>query len=316
MKKVLAVVCLIILIVGSAGCNLLNAVDLSSYNVAVTDFAVRLLQTEYDENKNVLISPIAALSGVSQITNDMDEEMIAQIEETLGMTSEELNKFIYTYTNYLSRISNRKTKAYIEELEMNQENYMKFEGVWDHAFGCSENKMYDRVDYSLEGEDINGFVKFFEKERYALGVLLPNENVDMNTYITNLTGEKLYSILSNPVEMEADIRLPKVVLSDEMNFKDVFLDMVVTDGLAEGMETGSDLGESFAEENIKHDDLFCISSINMTSNGINTEREASPPPVLLTYEPPNSVYVDRPFIIIIMDCKYNIPLLIGTIIDV
>lgn len=316
MKKILAVVCLIMLTVGSAGCSLLNAVDLSSYNVAVTDFAVRLLQAEYDENENVLISPIAALSGVSQITNDMDEETLAQIEETLGMTSEELNKFIDTYTNYLSRISNRKTKAYIEESEMSQANYMKFEGVWDHAFDYSENKMYDRVDYSLEGEDINGFVKFFEKERYALAVLLPNENVDISTYITDLTGEKIYSILSNPVEIEADIMIPKLVLSNEMNFEDIFLNMAVTDVLAEGMEGGSDLDESFAKENIKIDNLFCISSIDMTSNGINTEREASPPSVLLAYEPPNSVYVDRPFIIIIMDCKYNIPLLIGTIIDV
>ena len=190
MRKTFVMVCTIALIVSFVGCWQSKKVDLSSYNVVVTDLAVRLLQAEYNENENVLISPISVLSGVSQIKNDMNGESLAQMEESLGMTSEELNKCIYIYTDYLSRISNRKTKAYIEEMEMNQANSLMFEGVWDQGFGEIENKMYDRVDYSLEGEFINGFVKFFEKERYALAVLLPNENRDISAYINSLTNIK------------------------------------------------------------------------------------------------------------------------------
>lgn len=316
MRKTFVMVCTIALIVSFVGCWQSKKVDLSSYNVVVTDLAVRLLQAEYNENENVLISPISVLSGVSQIKNDMNGESLAQMEESLGMTSEELNKCIYIYTDYLSRISNRKTKAYIEEMEMNQANSLMFEGVWDQGFGEIENKMYDRVDYSLEGEFINGFVKFFEKERYALAVLLPNENRDISAYINSLTGEKLHGILSAPVEKEADIRIPKLSFSYEVDLKDVFMDMGVTGVLAEGTEDFSDVGKPVVEENIKFDNFFCISGIDMTTNGINTERETRPYPPMLTYEPPNSVYVDRPFIIIIMDCKYNIPLLIGVIVDV
>lgn len=314
MRKTFVMVCMIALIVISAGCGQSKTVDLSSYNRTVTDFAVHLLQTTYDENENVLISPISVLSEVSKVANEMDRDAVAQMEKTLGMTSEELNKYIYIYTNYLSRISNQKTKAYMEET--NQANSLRFEGVWDHGFGGSENKMYDRVDYSLEGIGINGFVKFFEKERYALTVLLPNENRDISTYIKGLTGKELHDILSNPVEKEADVMIPKLSFAYEVNLKDVFMDMGVTGVLAEGTEEFSDVGEPVADENIKFDNFFCISGIDMTINGINTERTAQTPPDIATYEAENSVYIDRPFIIIIMDCKYNIPLLIGSIVNV
>lgn len=316
MRKTLAIVCMIVLIVSSAGCSRSKTLDLSSYNITVTDFAVRLLQTTYNENENVLISPISVLSGVTQNENNMDSNAVDQVEKTLGMKLEELDKFIYVYTNYLSKISNRKTKAYIEESETNQANSLEFEGVWDHGFGGSKNKMFDRVDYSLEGIDINGFVKFFDKERYALAVLLPNENMDISTYITGLTGEKIYRILSNPVEKEADVMIPKVSFSYEANLKNIFMDMGKTGVLAWNTEELTDFCEPVDDENIEFDNFFCTSSIVMTNNGINTERVAQLPPDTLTYEPPNIVYADRPFIIIIMDCKYNIPLLIGAIVDI
>lgn len=309
-------VSVVAMLISSVGCGQLKTTDLSLYSTTVTDFAVRLLQNTYEEDENVLISPISVLSEISEVTNDMDADALAQMEESLGMTSEELNKYIYLYTDYLSRISNRKTKVYMEESETIQANSLVFEGVWDQGFDESENEMYDRVDYSLEGAFINGFVKYFEKERYALAVLLPNENRDTSAYINSLTGEKLHGILSAPVEKEADISIPKLSFSYEVDLKDVFTDMGVTGILAEKTEDLSDAGKPVAEKNIKFDNFFCISGIDMTANGINTEREARPSPPTLTYEPPNSVYVDRPFIIIIMDCKYNIPLLIGTIVDV
>lgn len=109
--------------------------------------------------------------------------------------------------------------------------------------------------------------------------------------------------------------IPKLALFHEMNFEDIFLNIAVTDVFSEGMGNDSDMGESFAAKNNKFDKMFCISSIDMTSNGINTKREARSSPVLLEYVAPNRVYVDRPFIIIIMDCKYHIPLLLGAVMD-
>lgn len=263
-----------------------------------------------------MVSPISVLSDLSELANNTDGDALTQIEETVGMTSEELNKYIRDYTNYLSRINNRKTKAQIEVSETNQSNDVYFEGVWDHAFGGGSERMVDRVDYSLNGTDVNGFIKYFKNKRYSFAALLPDENMDISTYIQGLTGKNLNDILSNPIEKEADIFVPGLSFSYEIDMKHVLPDMGVTDIFDEGEVDFSDLGENDDSENIQRDNFLYKISIDMDVNGINTERTASDPPVLLEYVAANTVYINRPFLIIIMDRKYNIPLLIGTVVNV
>lgn len=312
MKKTMLMVSVILLLALSVGCDQSKKVE---ENIAVTDFAVRLLQCTYDEEENVLVSPISVLSDLSELANNTDGDALTQIEETVGMTSEELNKYIRDYTNYLSRINNRKTKAQIEVSETNQSNDVYFEGVWDHAFGGGSERMVDRVDYYLKGECVTGFVKQFKNEKYALAILLPKGFMDLDGYVQYLTGEKLYSILNNPIEEETDIYIPQLSVSYEVDMKSILPDMGITNIFDEEDTSFSEVGQVVDSEEVQFNNFFYKTSIDMDVNGINTERTAKVPPDIATYEA-NPVEIDRPFLIIIMDCKYNIPLLIGTVVNV
>lgn len=75
--------------------------DLKGQNTAVTDFAVRLFKAGNEEGKNVLISPLSVLCALSMTANGADGQTLAQMEEVLGMTTQELNAYLHSYMQAL-----------------------------------------------------------------------------------------------------------------------------------------------------------------------------------------------------------------------
>ena len=75
--------------------------DISSHNTAVTDFAVRLLNATDESGKNVFISPVSVIAALAMTANGADGDTLSEMERVLGMTSDELNLYLYTYLNSL-----------------------------------------------------------------------------------------------------------------------------------------------------------------------------------------------------------------------
>lgn len=77
-------------------------VQMSEVNsVALTDFAVRLFQASAEEGKNTLISPLSVLSALAMTANGAKEDTLSQMESVLGMKTEELNQYLYSYMKVL-----------------------------------------------------------------------------------------------------------------------------------------------------------------------------------------------------------------------
>ena len=75
--------------------------DLLSENIIMTDFAVRLFQKSVKEGENTLISPLSVISALAMTANGADGETLEQMEKVFGMSKEELNAYLYNYTNNL-----------------------------------------------------------------------------------------------------------------------------------------------------------------------------------------------------------------------
>ena len=71
--------------------------DLSDQNAAITDFAIRLFQTSEENGKNTLVSPLSVLCALAMTANAAEDETLQQMEDVLGMTTEEMNLYIYSY---------------------------------------------------------------------------------------------------------------------------------------------------------------------------------------------------------------------------
>ena len=71
-------------------------------NIAVTDFALRLLRACEDGEKSTVLSPLSVLCALGMTVNGAEGETKAQMEAALGMTAEELNRYLGAYLRRLN----------------------------------------------------------------------------------------------------------------------------------------------------------------------------------------------------------------------
>lgn len=70
-------------------------------NIKIMDFSLRLFQNCLQDGENTLVSPLSVLSALGMTANGADGNTLAQMEETFGLTTEELNRYLYAYTRDL-----------------------------------------------------------------------------------------------------------------------------------------------------------------------------------------------------------------------
>lgn len=75
--------------------------DMDAGATAAADFGVHLLQTSLEDGENTLISPLSVLCALAMTANGADGETLVQMEEVLGMDSDNLNCYMLAYLDML-----------------------------------------------------------------------------------------------------------------------------------------------------------------------------------------------------------------------
>jgi len=123
MKKLIALLLVLAVVLGMTACSQVSANDLmkdvpakavdvlpdmDAGAAAAADFGVRLFQTSMEERKNTLISPLSVLYALAMTANGADGETLAQMEQVLGMDVEDLNSYMLAYLDLLPESKNYK----------------------------------------------------------------------------------------------------------------------------------------------------------------------------------------------------------------
>ncbi len=66
-----------------------------------TDFTAKLFKGCYTEDENTLISPLSVISALAMTSNGANGDTLEEMENTLGLSREELNEFILSYMSSL-----------------------------------------------------------------------------------------------------------------------------------------------------------------------------------------------------------------------
>lgn len=69
--------------------------------VELTDFGLRLFKAAHKNGENTLISPLSVISALGMVSNGAQGETLSQMEKVFGMKTEELNKYLRSYTKAL-----------------------------------------------------------------------------------------------------------------------------------------------------------------------------------------------------------------------
>ena len=376
--------------------NQVNALDdLSAQNADVTDFAIRLFKASEESGKNTLISPLSVLCALAMTANGAEEETLAQMEEVLGMTIEELNLYLYSYMKNLPQgdkyklsLANSIWFTEDERFTVNQDflqtnadyygadiykapfdkqtlkdinnwvkqntdemipeildqipseaimylvNALAFEAEWSEIYEKHQVKdgeftkedgtkqdvkfMYGSEGTYFEDEKATGFMKRYVGGKYAFVALLPDEGVTVSEYIASLDGESLNALLANSQYATVHTSIPKFETEYKVEMSEILKSMGMTEAFDmynadfEGLGTSTD-GNIYISR-VLHKTFISVGEKG-TKAGAATIVEMKDGAAAEPTEP-KEVYLDRPFVYMLVDCENNIPFFIGTMMDV
>ncbi len=179
--------------------------------------------------------------------------------------------------------------------------------------------MYSSENKYLEDDSATGFIKYYKDRKYAFAALLPNEGVSVSEYIESLDGEHLNEMLSNAQQSVVSAAIPKFETEYKVEMSDILKAMGMTNAFSDTLADFSKLGES-VEGNIFISRVIHQTYINVdgkgTKAGAATVVEMKAESAMMVTEPPKEVFLDRPFVYMLIDCEANLPFFIGTVMDV
>ena len=375
--------------------NVTDLDDLSSQNADVTDFAIRLFKASEESGKNTLISPLSVLCALAMTANGAEEETLQQMEEVLGMTTEDLNLYLYSYMKNLPQgdkyklsLANSIWFTEDERFTVNQDflqtnadyygadiykapfneqtkkdinnwvkqntdemipeildrvpvdaimylvNALAFEAEWSAIYKkdqvregvfTKEDNTKQNVDFMygsegtyLKDENAAGFMKYYKGGKYAFVAMLPDEGVSVSDYIASLTGESVNALLTNPQHTTVYTAIPKFETEYSVEMSEILKDMGMPKAFDpnnaefEGLGTSS-AGNIFISR-VLHKTFISVGEKG-TKAGAATVVEMADGAAAEPQEP-KEIYLNRPFVYMLIDCENNIPFFIGTMMDV
>lgn len=213
-------------------------------------------------------------------------------------------------------------------------NALAFEAEWaepytensvsEGTFTMENGETYKAVQMSckvnkyLEDKNATGFIKYYKDKKYAFVALLPQKGVSVDKYLSSLDGKSLNKLLSNPKDTPVKTLTPKFEATQNIKMTDILTTMGMKNAFSPTLANFKSLGTS-TKGNIYIDEVIHKSFISVAENGTKAGAATvvlTPPGSAQKPDKPKEVYLDRPFVYMLIDCKNNVPFFIGTMMDV
>ncbi len=202
------------------------------------------------------------------------------------------------------------------------EKHQVREGTFTKEDGTEQDAefMYSAENTYLEDENAVGFMKYYSGRKYAFVALLPNEGISLSEYLEGLDGEALNKLLCNPEYTAVKAAIPKFETEFEVEMSETLIKMGMPDAFDENRADFTDLGiYNSGKNNIYISKVLHKTFISVGEKGtkagaatvVEIDKIESMEPISQ-----KQVYLDRPFVYMLIDCENNIPFFIGTMMDI
>lgn len=182
---------------------------------------------------------------------------------------------------------------------------------------CSAEMMCSQESLYLTDGEAVGFIKNYKGGKYAFAALLPEKGEDIYEYAMSLTGERLKGILSSAQYADMLIvKLPKFSAEYDMSFKDALADMGMKAAFDSVKADFTNMAIS-ADGNIfigdvLHKTYICVDELGTKAGAVTViAMDGSAAPTER-----KEVFLDRPFVYMILDRESNIPVFMGVLGDI
>ncbi|MDO5344838.1 MAG: serpin family protein [Lachnospiraceae bacterium] len=197
------------------------------------------------------------------------------------------------------------------------EEYQIEDGIFTKEDGTEQETklMYSEESSYLSDDTASGFLKYYQGSRYAFAALLPEEGVALQDYLSSLTGEKLYGVLQNAREATVYTKLPKFKSEYSVELNTALEQMGITDAFQELADFSG-----ISDIPLRVDRVLHKTFIDVNEHGTEAAAATIVETKAMAAFPGEDdeqqiyqVYLDRPFLYMIVDTDSMNPIFIGTV---
>jgi serpin B len=172
-------------------------------------------------------------------------------------------------------------------------------------------------EYSyIETENSTGFIKPYKNGHYSFAALLPNSDTDITEFISGLTEHTLQNALNNVSDEKVSTGMPKFSFEYEITMNQMLADMgmpTAFDGNAADFSNlgSSDDGNIFISK-VLHKTFIQVDELGTRAGAVTSVE------VNVTSGAPSTtkeVILNRPFVFAIVDNVTNLPIFVGTLME-
>ena len=205
--------------------------------------------------------------------------------------------------------------AFEAEWEEKYEKKQVREDVFHHPDGAEElvDFMFSDENIYLEDENTTGFLKYYKDNKYAFVALLPKAGIRMDDYVASLSGEKIQALFENQMHTQVKVSIPVFETEYSTELSETLKKMGIEDAFEWTRADFTGLG-SMENQNIYIGKVLHKTYISVDEKGTKaaavTSVQMDAGSTMITEV--KKVYLDRPFVYMLIDCESNIPFFIGT----
>jgi serpin B len=209
---------------------------------------------------------------------------------------------------------------------------LAFNGQWETPYGKSDiiqhpfttvagtvqnvDCMKGEENVYLIDDEARGFIKPYKDGRYAFAALVPDKGIAIGDFVAHLTGERLLTILERAIKHKVDTLFPKFEIEQRLDLREPLMQMGLTDAFDQMRADFTGIGVTTAsKERLYIGNVWQNNKIQINEEG--TKAYSITGLDTLCYscieQKPYKVYLDRPFLYMIIDQKTSLPLFMGTV---
>jgi serpin B len=198
-----------------------------------------------------------------------------------------------------------------QESQIHKEVFTKEDGTRQEV-----DFMYSDESKYLEDDMATGFLKPYADGKYAFVALLPNEGVKVADYVSSLTSNNVSRLLNSMEDVTVMTAIPKFKTEYDIEMSEILESMGMPDAFDEGLADFSKMaslqeGKLFISQ-VKHKTFLALDEKGTRAGAVTSvEMAGTSAPVDI-----KQVYLDRPFVYMIIDSELNMPIFIGTTMEI
>ncbi len=241
-------------------------------------------------------------SVVQNINNWMANETGENVDFVISDVPEEATAYMVNATTLLAKWSKQYSYDQVAD------------GEFTAADGSTQSaRMMTSYEYEyLNDGMVEGFIKYYSGETYALVVLRPGEYYyNLKSVVEYLNYERLADLIDKGKEEVVLATVPKFECDYAGELSDVLKAMGVTSVFSSSNADLQGMGE--ADENLYLDDIYSKTYFSVSEQGTSAGTAASISNTNDTATTVHEITLDEPFIFMVVDCTSYLPIMLGVL---